>query len=388
MSLVNIWTSSRNELENKLFRQIIALAGSGKLLDDKDTSKEVRDFLSLVPSKKLSAYALECLHEKFEDSGHALQDLINQIGRRLGFIVSYGRYRGKASQIGHDGLWKTSQGASIVVEVKTTDAYRLDLDVIAGYRRSLIKSGDIENENSSMLIVVGREDTGGLEAQIRGSKYAWDIRLISVDSLIRLLNLKEEIEDPGIMQKIRAILTPQEYTKVDGIIDLVFSTTENVKIEEELETQAVESDKKQPKFTPVSFNEACISKIEKVLNKPLVKLSRATYITSDELLHLLCVVSREHIRAGIKSFWFAFHNYQKEALEKAENSYLAFGCGSEKTILLIPFKEFKKWLDGMHTTQSESRFYWHVVIHLEKNRLILQRRKGYEKIELTNHLVK
>ena len=43
---------------------------------------------------------------------------------------------------------------SIVVEVKTTDAYRIDLDTIAGYRGSLKAAGKVK-DRSSMLIVVG-----------------------------------------------------------------------------------------------------------------------------------------------------------------------------------------------------------------------------------------
>ena len=43
------------------------------------------------------------------------------------------------------------------------------------------------------------------------------------------MQLKEELEDPRIMDKIRRVLMPQEFTKVDGIIDLVFSTAEDVK---------------------------------------------------------------------------------------------------------------------------------------------------------------
>jgi hypothetical protein len=38
--------------------------------------------------------------------------------------------------------------------------------------------------NASML---GREDTGALEAQVRGSRYAWEMRLISVERLIKLV---------------------------------------------------------------------------------------------------------------------------------------------------------------------------------------------------------
>ena len=53
-----------------------------------------------------------------------------------------------------------SDGHSIVVEVKTTDTYRIDLNTIANYRRGLIKKGTISEELSSVLIIVGRDDTG------------------------------------------------------------------------------------------------------------------------------------------------------------------------------------------------------------------------------------
>jgi hypothetical protein len=91
------------------------------------------------------------------------------------------------SEIGFDGIWQQYDTWNLVVEVKTTDAYRIPLDAIAKYRNRLIESGKIIEAKSSILIIVGRDDTGELEAQIRGSKQAWDIRIISIDSLIRLL---------------------------------------------------------------------------------------------------------------------------------------------------------------------------------------------------------
>lgn len=45
--------------------------------------------------------------------------------------VTDGRYRGVKGQVGFDGLWMSVDGRAIVIEVKTTDAYRIDLDRIA-----------------------------------------------------------------------------------------------------------------------------------------------------------------------------------------------------------------------------------------------------------------
>jgi hypothetical protein len=50
-----------------------------------------------------------------------LQDIINHIGRLLGFEVTFGRYRGVAGANGYDGPWQSPTGKRIVVETKTTD---------------------------------------------------------------------------------------------------------------------------------------------------------------------------------------------------------------------------------------------------------------------------
>jgi len=116
-----------------------------------------------------------------------LQDLVNELGRRLDYKVTNGRYQGTSTQIGFDGIWTSPEGHTIVAEVKTTDTYRIALDSIAGYRQKLLAAKTF-SEPSSILILVGRQDTGELEAQIRGSRHAWDIRLISVDALLKLVS--------------------------------------------------------------------------------------------------------------------------------------------------------------------------------------------------------
>ena len=140
----------------------------------------------------------------------------------------------------------------IIVEVKTTDAYRVALDAIAEYRKKLIQEAKVVEAKSSILIVVGRQATGDLEAQIRGSRHAWDVRLVSVDSLIRLMLLKETVEDQQMLKKIAGVLVPQEFTRVDRIIDLVFSAAEEGRQDvEEPEVQEELSRRKDKKSSPI-----------------------------------------------------------------------------------------------------------------------------------------
>jgi len=291
------------------------VAGDGKLLDGNPTSSEFRAFIKIIPSSQLSKYANECLTGKFEGNGLALQDIVNQIGRRCGFNVEYGRYRGKSGESGHDGLWTLKDSHKIVVEVKTTDAYSINLDTVAAYRNILIKENSANQESASLLLVVGRQDTGGLEAQIRGSRYAWDMRIISVEGLIRLMELKESVDDPVIVQKISNILLPQEFTKLDQIIDIVFSTAEEVATEpDEVEEDTNESEKqksaKELKTQPVNFHDACADRLESYFGTPIVRVTKSIYASADEALHIWLAVSKTHGRKEKDLFWFSFHPHQ------------------------------------------------------------------------------
>jgi hypothetical protein len=319
-----------------------------------------------------------------------LQDIVNEIGSRLGASVTPGRYRGSIKQSGFDGLWTFPSGHSIVVEVKTTDAYRIDLNTIAEYRRVLITAGKIAETNSSMLLVVGRQDTGDLEAQIRGSRYAWDIRIISVDALLRLMHTKEEVEDPLIAQRIHSILIPREFTRLDAIADVLFSAAEDIKQDESplvTDEDLEETRPDQAKVTPVAFHEACVQRIQGKLDVLLIKRSRAGYSSPDRTVALNCAVSKEHDPDTHPNYWFAFHPHQQEFLRESSKAYVAFGCGASTRLILLSYAEFEPWLQDMWTTSNDDRMYWHIVIYREGDRYTLRRKKGSKPIDLTPYLL-
>ncbi len=130
--------------------------------------------------------------------------------------------------VGNDGLWVGEDGFGLLLEVKTTDTYRINLDTVTEYRNKLIAEGKIDSDKSSILIAVGRQDTGDLEAQIRGSQHAWDVRLISVDALLRLAEVKEQLNDWSTSNKINQLLRPVEYTRLDGIVELLFAAKQDL----------------------------------------------------------------------------------------------------------------------------------------------------------------
>ncbi len=388
MALLDLWNSTPDQLRDKQVHQLIAFAGNGKLLDDSPCCKEFRTFLASVPSKYLQSYAEQCLAEAFDGSGFALQDIVNEVGARLGAAVSPGRYRGTTKHTGQDGVWRFPTGRSIVIEVKTTDAYSINLNTIGGYRKALIANGELAEETSSMLFVVGRQETDNLEAQIRGSKYAWNIRVISVDALLRLMFIKEELEDPVLLHRIHAVLVPHEFTRLDSIAELLFSAAKEIKQEETeaaTEPEAAEVTGKAIglKFTPVAFHEECIARLQKTLGVSLVKRTRSGYSSPNNDTGVVCSVSKEHNPEGAPSYWFAFHPHQQDFLAPFKNTFVSFGCGSSKRVLLIPYEKFKPWLANAGTTTNEGRMYWHIVISRKKEVYSMRLRKGTKPVDLT-----
>ena len=392
MSLVQLWEKSEQELRKKSVRQLISIAGEGRLIDGSKCASEFRELLSYVPSEIIAAYSKYCLEEKFEDSGLALQDVVNQIGRRLGFEVTDGRYKGVQGQTGFDGIWKSEDGYYLVIEVKTTDAYRINLDTAAGYRAKLSEQNKIARDASSVLIIIGRQDTGDLEAQIRGSRHAWDIRLLSVDALLQLLSIREETEDPAIQAKISQILRPRDYTRLDAVVDLVFTTAEDIQDQQLVPGPAVVKssvhEKAERDDPPAGFHNACIEKLSVKLGEKLVRQSRSIFVSPHGEVAMSCSVSKEYIDTSHKGYWYAFHPHQADLLKKAKKAYVAFGCGSAERIILIPYDIFEPLLKDLNTTaRPTGKTYWHVQIADHEGKWELRRKGGLSRIDVTKYLV-
>lgn len=287
MALISIWSNNPTEVSQFTIDQIVPIAGDGSLRDGSSCSGELREYLSQVQTSKLEDYAGQLLNAHFPKSGFVLQDVINEFGTRLGYKVTPGRYQGVAGGIGFDGIWRSPESHSLVVEVKTTDAYRVSLDTIAKYRQGLIDIRQISGP-SSILIVVGRQDTGELEAQVRRSRHAWDIRLISAEALVKLAKLAESVEGLETGQKIRALLVPREYTKLDDMIDVMFAAAKDAESAAELDTPALDAGQERGadesagwQFTDGAViqakRDAIMTAMCKRLGTALIRRSRALY---------------------------------------------------------------------------------------------------------------
>jgi len=311
MPLLSIWKSNPEAILSMNIEQIVSSSGNGQLKDDNECSLELRAFLSQAPSGELTTYASHCLNSSFNKSGLVLQDIVNELGRRLGYKVTNGRYQGTVNSIGNDGLWTAPNGHHLLVEVKTTDAYRIPLNKIAAYRDGLVDSGKISKGNS-MLIVVGRDDTGELEAQVRGSRHAWDMRLLSVEALLRLVNLVEKTDSEHTEEKIRSLLVPFEYTRLDDLIDIVFTTaTESSEDVEQPMAEVLLREKGATSFsvTPKEILEKVRDSIVNAFatknDIKLIRKSKVLYWDDSHKFRIACAISKRYADSGAV-YWYAY----------------------------------------------------------------------------------
>jgi hypothetical protein len=377
MPLIALWKSNPAAIGESTIEQIVAIAGDGILKDGSACSKELREYLAQIPSEKIAQYVEHCLSSGFAKSGLVLQDLINELGRRLDYHVSNGRYQGTSGSIGFDGIWR-SDSNTIITEVKTTDAYRISLDTIAEYRQKLHSSGEVDG-HSSILIVVGREDTGELEAQIRGSRHAWDIRLISADALLKLVQLKENSDDRETGRKIRNMLAPMEYTRLDNLVDVMFTAATDVETalaETITDKELSESGDSAPEdvtksgwqFTDFALLDQKRGQIvdavaEKIQSK-LIKKSRALFWDSTHEKRVACAVSKRYTKRGSNPYWYAYHPAWDEFLLEGSESFFVLGCMDLPFAFVLPLKVLRSNLDALNTTTTERSTYWH--IHLSE----------------------
>lgn len=378
MPLTEFWTSNPQAVDQLTIEQAVHTAGNGDLKDNSVCSQELRTYLSQISSDKIASYVDHCLSAGFSKSGMVLQDLVNELGRRLDYSVTNGRYQGIQKAIGFDGIWQSPEGHAIIVEVKTTDAYRVSLNSIASYRNKLTAAGHI-SPPSSILIVVGRQDTGELEAQVRGSPHAWDVRLISAEALIKLVRVKESTDATETGLKIRSLLAPMEYTRLDRMIDAMFTAATDVETavasEKTADVQEAAEDQSQTKvkgvwhFTDAGLlqgkREAIIAAVSKQFGVPLIKKSRALYWDASHTKRVACTISKLYTKPGSYRYWYAYHPQWDQFLNEGTEGRLAIGCMDLDVAFALPWSVINGLLEFLNTTTEKGgETYWH--LHLKE----------------------
>ena len=393
MPLLEIWKATRESVIKMNLEAIVRISGDGQLKDGSEASREFRQFLTEVESEKLSEYANYCLTNAFNGSGQVLQDIINEVGRRLGFMAENGRYQGVRNDIGYDGIW-TSGTECLVIEVKTTDAYTIKLDVIARYRDRLVEANRVPKD-TPILLVIGRNDTESLEAQVRGSKHAWSMRIIGIDALLKLMEINLGTTSADVTEKIHTILRPFEYTRIDKIVDVVFTAAEDKEhqIEEfdaaEVEDISTDRDAHTQDRTPreliLEKKSIAAERLSKKFNRSIQRKRNSMYADSLNKIHAVISISKRYVRSEI-FYWYAYHNEpQRKFLAETNEGVMVLGMTDKDIFFAIPFQILENNWDILYGTKMKKsgREYKHIFIFEVEDKYFLRIREKGSEIELT-----
>lgn len=221
------------------------------------------------------------------------------------------------------------------------------------------------------MLVVGREDTGELEAQVRGSRHAWDMRLISIDALVSLVKLKETTEASATGAKIRGVLVPMEYTKLDSLIDVIFSAAKDVEtgggIDASVEAGQEGEETSAWEFTDTKVldakREAVVLALGARDGRRLIKKSRAVYWDAEHTYRAVCTISKRYEKKGYAPYWYAYHPGWDAFLGEAEQGYFVLGCMDLDQAFALPLGTLREHLSHMNTTvKPDGATYWHIKI--------------------------
>jgi hypothetical protein len=387
--LIEIWKAAKETVLKMNLEQIVSNAGN--LKDGSQALNEFRQFLQEVESHKLSEYANFCVSNK--DYGEILQEVVNEIGRRLGFLVENGLHKGKSNAIGYDGIW-TSNNENFVIEVKTTAAYTINLDVIATYRAKLANTGKVKSD-SPILLVIGRDNTEALEAQVRGSRYAWSIRIIGIDALIKLMEVNLTTSSKDVTEKIHAILKPIEYTRIDKIVDVIFTAAEDkeeINILADFESQENKKDKtySSPQVTQKEIIEIkkqeAIDALSKKINRALIKKKNSLFSDPNNENHAVVSLSKRYIRSE-DFYWYAYHEVQRQFLSESKNGFMVFAMADLDFSFAIPYTLLEDLRDKLNSTvRKNGTEYKHIFLYIDKQKFTLRLKAG-EAIDISQYKI-
>jgi hypothetical protein len=178
--------------------------------DEQTTTDEIASFLT------------EAVESTGSHQNHAFQDLVNNIGERLGFAVDYGLYQGTQSEIGYDGRWISTvedTDTHLVVESKKSTAYAIDPSQAGDYMDELAEREDIDQQDVYGLYVVGDDDLDTVAQTILGSPYRDRMRVISAQRLLALLTIQER---SGLRhEQVVDVLLPINTADVGQLVGLI-----------------------------------------------------------------------------------------------------------------------------------------------------------------------
>jgi hypothetical protein len=189
------------------------------------------------------------------------------------------------------------------------------------------------------------------------------------------------MESGSLLKAIRSLLAPMENTRLDQMIDIVFTAAKDV--EAAVQTEQPEHDESEPPMNPGETSESSAASRRtkgvwqftdtRLLDKKrleivdcfsrkiataFVKKSRALFWDSGHQKRIACTISKRYTRKY--PYWYAYHPEWDEFVSSGNDSFVILGCMDLPFAFALPWKVLHSSLDGLYTTTTKEHTYWHV----------------------------
>lgn len=193
---------------------------------------------------------------------------------------------------------------------------------------------------------------------------------------MKLLRVKENSNEAETGQKIRSLFAPVEYTRLDRMVDVVFTAATDVEVSTELEPEklieplvaAQQISASEPK-SPYQFTDSAILQGKRIViigslatreDTHLLQKSRAQYWNATRDVRAVCSISKRYQGKNQNPYWYAYHPQWDEFLSSAKRTFFVLGCMDRPDAFAIPVHVIRSILPHLHQTVRESGAYWHI----------------------------
>ncbi len=385
MNLVERLEQNPGYILSHSLRELLSLASECAEGGDKPlTSEQFQSYLAnqLITPSKLYEYVDSSLTGHISCAGYVVRDIANELGSRLGFAVDRGTGSLPSAAPSYDGVWFHRDSMAIAVDLCIGPRKPNDIrNLLELHKESVSKRK--AGKPMSMLFVVGRDNTSQLENIVRNLDCAKYVRVVSLDKLATMLLLFEASPSNRYGDRLRALLEPEDYVRIDSIIDLAAEAPgfEKLKQSRENITEVRKKDSRAAPDTSSNHNGDDVLKgsnasiragvILAFNNKHSAQLVKGrgsqTFYSADRYGHGVCVlISR--LGQGSNSgdvYWFGYSYKQNELLKNRKKGYLAFACAGKRNagVYVIPHQVFARHMHLINQAMLHGRPRWH--IHLQ-----------------------
>jgi len=154
-----------------------------------------------------------------------------------------------------------------------------------------------------------------------------------------------------------------EYTRLDNLIDVLFTTATDVEaavVETAAATEEVDATiataesatKSGWEFTDFAVLDRkrgqIVDAMGAKLGTKLIKKSRALFWDANHECRIACTVSKRYTKRASYPYWYAYHPQWEEFLGEGTDAYFVLGCMDLPEAFAIPLKILRSHLDALN----------------------------------------